>query len=391
MTSISTNFTAVGVSLSLYLPAGQTATYALSGTFVATLALERTRNGGQTWEPQLSTTTAVSATIYDPGTYRWRCAEFTSGTAVTSMADVADPITGNVTNPTLNGGGQTVFAITDAGIQSILATVTTLATTGAATIGSTLGVTGASTLAALTSTAITNAFTNTATSGSVVGTSIAPTYNQASGTAANTDFKINRVETAVGSGTQRLIDAQVGGVSKFSVSSLGAVAGLSFATATMTAGGGAQAASFNHASGAYTSWAHNATLVGDVGAANQAVSGSTADMAITSRAGALVLGTNFLPRITIAADGTSATLVDGLNIAVNATTGTKLGTATSQKLGFWNATPVIQPAGAAQAAPAAYGTGVFGLDSDANMLALYNLVVAMRTALVDSGLMKGAA
>jgi hypothetical protein len=43
----------------------------------------------------------------------------------------------------------------------------------------------------------------------------------------------------------------------------------------------------------------------------------------------------------------SATLVtfaDAVNIATNATTGTKIGTATSQKLGFWNATPVIQQA-----------------------------------------------
>jgi len=37
------------------------------------------------------------------------------------------------------------------------------------------------------------------------------------------------------------------------------------------------------------------------------------------------------------------TLKDAFNIAVNATTGTKIGTATSQKLGFFNATPVVQP------------------------------------------------
>jgi hypothetical protein len=38
------------------------------------------------------------------------------------------------------------------------------------------------------------------------------------------------------------------------------------------------------------------------------------------------------------------TLADALNIAVNTTTGTKIGTATTQKLGFYNATPVVQPA-----------------------------------------------
>lgn len=37
------------------------------------------------------------------------------------------------------------------------------------------------------------------------------------------------------------------------------------------------------------------------------------------------------------------TMPSGGNIILNATTGTKIGTATSQKLGFFNATPVIQP------------------------------------------------
>jgi len=82
---------------------------------------------------------------------------------------------------------------------------------------------------------------------------------------------------------------------------------------------------------------------------------------------------------------------DAQNCAYGSTTGTKLGTATSQKIGFWNATPIIQPAGAAQVAPATYATGVFGLDSNANMQALYDLVVAMRTAMVNAGLIKGAA
>jgi len=50
--------------------------------------------------------------------------------------------------------------------------------------------------------------TNTDTSGTVTGFNIAPTYNQASGTAANTDLLVNRTETAVGSGLQKLADFQ---------------------------------------------------------------------------------------------------------------------------------------------------------------------------------------
>lgn len=39
------------------------------------------------------------------------------------------------------------------------------------------------------------------------------------------------------------------------------------------------------------------------------------------------------------------TIADATNIVLNTTTGTKIGTATGQKLGFYNATPVIQQAG----------------------------------------------
>ena len=65
--------------------------------------------------------------------------------------------------------------------------------------------------------------TSTATSGTISRFAITPTYNQASGTAANTDLLINRTQTAVGSGAQRLIDAQVGSVSQFSVTNGGVV------------------------------------------------------------------------------------------------------------------------------------------------------------------------
>ncbi|MGE3261017.1 MAG: tail fiber domain-containing protein [Bacteriovoracia bacterium] len=65
------------------------------------------------------------------------------------------------------------------------------------------------------------AFTNTATSGTVTGLQITSSYNQASGTAANTDLLVNRTQTAVGSGNQYLMDLQVGGASKASVTSVG--------------------------------------------------------------------------------------------------------------------------------------------------------------------------
>lgn len=42
-------------------------------------------------------------------------------------------------------------------------------------------------------------------------------------------------------------------------------------------------------------------------------------------------------------NGATLTLADATNLVVNTTTGTKIGTATTQKLSLWNATPIVQP------------------------------------------------
>ena len=43
------------------------------------------------------------------------------------------------------------------------------------------------------------------------------------------------------------------------------------------------------------------------------------------------------------------TYANAINLVFNTTTGTKIGTGTTQKIGFWNAAPVVQPAGVADA------------------------------------------
>lgn len=106
------------------------------------------------------------------------------------------------------------------------------------------------------------------------------------------------------------------------------------------------------------------------------------------------------------------TFADAVNVIINATTGTKIGTAATQKLGFWNAAPVVQPAGAAQAEVTATSTNgvIAGCTSSAQTTqAEFNalrdecekasddaraaivLANALRTALVDAGLIKGSA
>ena len=52
-----------------------------------------------------------------------------------------------------------------------------------------------------------------------------------------------------------------------------------------------------------------------------------------------VIASNTFTDVTISND---LTMGDAGNIILNTSTGTKIGTATSQKLGFWNATPVVQ-------------------------------------------------
>ncbi len=108
-------------------------------------------------------------------------------------------------------------------------------------------------------------------------------------------------------------------------------------------------------------------------------------------------------RLTITS--TTFTLAEALDMVFGTTTGTKFGTATSQKLGWWNATPIIQPVGAGQAA-FTDSTGGIAVSSlvdvttaavsdpvkvNANFATVSVLLLAIRSALVSEGLMKGSA
>ena len=65
--------------------------------------------------------------------------------------------------------------------------------------------------------------TISATSGTFYGLNLSHTYNEGSGTASNIDLRVNRVQTAIGSGMQRLLSLQVTGVEKFGVDNAGIV------------------------------------------------------------------------------------------------------------------------------------------------------------------------
>jgi hypothetical protein len=94
----------------------------------------------------------------------------------------------------------------------------------------------------------------------------------------------------------------------------------------------------------------------------------------------------------------SLTFADAADVAVNTGTGTKIGTAVGQKLGFWNATPVIQQASATQAVVATSGAGSLdGADTVdkavllAKVQAIEVLLNRLRLDLVTTGMIKGAA
>jgi hypothetical protein len=57
------------------------------------------------------------------------------------------------------------------------------------------------------------------------------------------------------------------------------------------------------------------------------------------------------------------TMADAIDIALNTGTGTKIGTATTEKLGFWNAAPIAQPTTAIAAATFAANTSGIADDS----------------------------
>ena len=83
-------------------------------------------------------------------------------------------------------------------------------------------------------------------------------------------------------------------------------------------------------------------------------------------------------------------ILDGRNLQLGTGTGTKIGTATTQKLAFYNSTPISQRTNGSQAAV----TGTADSTYSANEVTLINdtvtLVNELRSALVALGLIKGS-
>jgi|694.fasta_scaffold43667_4 hypothetical protein len=221
--------------------------------------------------------------------------------------------------------------------------------------------------------------------------------NVPTATAITGDVTVNSSGvTAIGSGV--IVDADVSASAEIAVSKL--------------ADGAARQLLQTDAAGTGVEWASNIDVPGTLDVTGAAVLDSTLTVAgATALNGSLTMG-------------------DADDIVVNTGTGTKIGTAVGQKIGFWNVTPVVQPAAAGQAAAAAQtqdsltdstgGTASTTLAAitagaayaQADMTAIKNAIASLasqlakirtdvaniktlqdasRTALVNTGIMKGAA
>ena len=120
--------------------------------------------------------------------------------------------------------------------------------------------------------------------------------------------------------------------------------------------------------------------------------GGTLNYALYSNAGLVHFGDSV-----DLSSGKNITLIAG-NIATDTTTGTKIGTATNQKIGFFNVAPVIQPTAYTQTYataaktltqgtmtdPAAYGAGANGYSTAAQASAIHAEVIALAANMVTT-------
>jgi hypothetical protein len=169
----------------------------------------------------------------------------------------------------------------------------------------------------------------------------------------------------------------------------------------------------------------NGSLTTYAGASSVAVTASSTNRIWLTPAGVLTQSTSafpatpYIPLAVVTTTGSVITSIvdsrvvfgvlgwaDGTNLALGTSSGTKIGTSVSQLLGFWNATPVVQPSGANQASltDSSGGTASFTLASvgatntgdvsatiNNDIASLARAIAAIRTALVAAGIMKGSA
>lgn len=133
MATYAVSFTALGAGSEVSVASGNSISYAISGTFVATWQLQRSTGKG--WATILTDTVAATGTIVAERNYRYRfyCSAFTSGTMVSSIVENVGASTLRLILPAAAGKVGTT-----AGWVSAAANNLSLATVAASQTSSTL-------------------------------------------------------------------------------------------------------------------------------------------------------------------------------------------------------------------------------------------------------------
>lgn len=84
-------------------------------------------------------------------------------------------------------------------------------------------------------------------------------------------------------------------------------------------------------------------------------------------------------------------LLNGRNIQVGTVTGSKIGTSTLQKIGFYDVAPIVQRSGSAQAAVSGTADSTYSANEVTLINDLTTLINELRAALVAIGIIKGSA
>ncbi len=122
MSTVTSDFTALGGGNTLFVRAGTTLNYSVSGTFDGTVRLERSIDGGLSWDHlpiEASGTASGSLESNIPvqpndAIYRFSCIVFASGTIETSLSNVAKTIV-----EYKDENGASLFKVTEEGVEAL--------------------------------------------------------------------------------------------------------------------------------------------------------------------------------------------------------------------------------------------------------------------------------
>ena len=300
------------------LAGNATITLPAATSALATLALAETFTNKTLTSPVISGGTIDNASV--GATTR------STGAFTTLVANGATTVTNASGITSLQAATQDAVRILGraGGSSSFVSTLTPPTLAGNATITlpaatsalATLALTETFTNKTLTSPAISGGTINNASLGATTRNTAAVTTLAANGAVTMT---AGTASTTTTTGTAVI----TGGVGISGAMNVGS--GVTLSGRLVSGATSAQASYHDNATGTYSTWAHNATAVGDIGVGNQIISGGlTTEFGLTSRAGNLLLGAN--TAITVTISTSAVTLASGRNLIMSGagtlTTGT---------------------------------------------------------------------